>query len=269
MLNISQINLTNKSYSQNLGKNLVNFKSVQPSIFPTSKPSAVENNKKIKELTKNGVSIIDSKNTWIDKDTKIEEGTIIYPGCYIQGKNIIGKNNIIGPGTFIGGNVVIGENNIIMQSDISNTTVKDDCKVGPYAVLRNNVLINDKARAGIFVEIKNSKIGESSAVPHSSVISDATVGKNVNIGGHTGISNYNPLTGAKERAIIEDGAVIGGQVLLQSPVKIGHNAIVASKSFVDKDVPPDSLAISRVPFDTEKNIKSDWVKNKKIKSSNK
>ena len=43
----------------------------------------------------NGVTLIDPDNTYIDADVKIENDTIIYPGCVIEGNTEIGTNCVI------------------------------------------------------------------------------------------------------------------------------------------------------------------------------
>ena len=49
-------------------------------------------NRYLDELMTNGVTIVDPATTYISPDTEIGADTIIYPSCYITGKNIIGKN---------------------------------------------------------------------------------------------------------------------------------------------------------------------------------
>ena len=46
------------------------------------------------------------------------------------------------------------------------------------------------AKAGTFVEIKGSRVGERSKVPHLSYVGDADIGRGVNIGAATISFNY-------------------------------------------------------------------------------
>ena len=51
----------------------------------------------------------------------------------------------------------------------------------------------------------------------------------------------------KHKTIIEDGVFIGSDTQLVAPVRIGRGAYVGAGSTITKDVPPDSLALCRVP----------------------
>ena len=62
--------------------------------------------------------------------------------------------------------------------------------VGPFAYLRPGALLRERSKAGTFVEIKNSDIGEGTKVPHLSYIGDADVGPNTNLGAATITANY-------------------------------------------------------------------------------
>ena len=55
--------------------------------------SRMLNQRVIKKHLENGVTIIDPNTTWISPETEIEADTVIYPSCYINGKNKIGNCN--------------------------------------------------------------------------------------------------------------------------------------------------------------------------------
>ena len=63
------------------------------------------------------------------------------------------------------------------------------------------------AKAGSFVEIKNSRIGEGAKVPHLSYIGDAEVGAGSNLGAGTITANYDGFR--KNRTVIGDNVRIG------------------------------------------------------------
>jgi bifunctional UDP-N-acetylglucosamine pyrophosphorylase/glucosamine-1-phosphate N-acetyltransferase len=216
------------------------------------------NMKTVSKLMENGVTVIDPENTWISPETSIGQDTVIYPGCYIEGKNIIGNNCVLGPSLFIGGGVAAGNNVKIFQSRVSNAVISENSSIGPFAHIRDNVEIKSNVRVGNFVEIKNSVIDESTNVAHLSYVGDSTLGKNVNIGAGTITANYNPLTKEKNRTFIEDGAKIGSNSVLVAPVTIAKDANVAAGSVITKDVPQCSLAITRTP----QRIIEGWVEKK-------
>ena len=51
-------------------------------------------------------------------------------------------------------------------------------------------MLRDGAKAGTFVEIKNSDIGAGAKIPHLSYIGDADVGDQTNLGASTITANY-------------------------------------------------------------------------------
>ena len=57
--------------------------------------------------------------------------------------------------------------------------------IGPFAYLRPGARLEEGAKAGTFVEIKNSTVGPGAKVPHLSYIGDTEIGSGSNIGaGH-------------------------------------------------------------------------------------
>lgn len=229
---------------------------------------AARNAEKIQELRGDGVIIVDPNSTWISQKTEIGEGTVIYPGTYMQGKNNIGAKNSIGPNAFIGGDVTTGEGVKIIQSNVSDTKFRAGAFIGPFAVTRSDSEVGPGGRIGMFTEVVRSTVGEGSEIPHLSFIGDAEIGKNVNIGAAFVTSNYNPITETKSKTIIRDNAMIGAQVLAQAPFKrnkgdaqepliIGEKALVANKSFINKNVPDGALAIARA----EQTNRENWVTN--------
>jgi bifunctional UDP-N-acetylglucosamine pyrophosphorylase/glucosamine-1-phosphate N-acetyltransferase len=118
--------------------------------------------------------------------------------------------------------------------------------VGPFCYLRPGTVLEAAAKAGTFVEIKNSHIGEGAKVPHLSYIGDADIGAGTNIGAGAITANYRPeLGGGKERTTIGRNVHTGSDNVFVAPVTLGDNAWVAAGSVVTKDVPPGALAISR------------------------
>ena len=63
-------------------------------------------------------------------------------------------------------------------------------RVGPYAHVRPGTVLRAGSRAGAFVEIKASDVGEGAKVPHLSYVGDAKVGRRANLGAGTVTVNY-------------------------------------------------------------------------------
>ena len=121
--------------------------------------------------------------------------------------------------------------------------VADRCTVGPFAYLRPRAELAEGAKAGTFVEIKNSRIGAGTKVPHLSYIGDADVGEGANLGAATITANYDGFV--KNRTKIGHGARTSVDTTLVAPVEIGDSAYTGAGSVIDEDVPPGALGIAR------------------------
>ncbi len=190
----------------------------------------------------NGVTITDPANTYIGKDVKIGKDTIIYPGCMLEGKTVIGKSCIIGPNSRITSSR-IDDCVTIQMSVLIDSKIKSFTTVGPFAYLRPNSSIGEHVRIGDFVEIKNSNIDDGTKVSHLTYVGDSDVGKCVNFGCGTVTVNYDGKT--KNRCKIGDGVFIGCNTNLVAPVEVGDRAYTAAGSTITRNVPEDSLAIAR------------------------
>lgn len=204
----------------------------------------------------NGITIEDPNNTYIGKDVKIGEDTIILPGTILEGNTVIGSDCVIGPYTkIVSSNIKDCVN--ITQSTILNSTVKNYSNIGPFAYLRPNCNIGEHVKIGDFVEIKNSNIDDNTKISHLTYVGDSDIGKNVNFGCGTVTVNYDGKF--KHRTIVENNAFIGCNTNLIAPVKIGENSSTAAGSTITDDVPSNSLAIARVKEQVNKldyNIKN-------------
>jgi bifunctional UDP-N-acetylglucosamine pyrophosphorylase/glucosamine-1-phosphate N-acetyltransferase len=118
--------------------------------------------------------------------------------------------------------------------------------VGPFCYLRPGTVLEAGAKAGAFVEIKNSHIGEGTKVPHLSYVGDADVGPGTNIAAGNITVNFPHQPGRpKGRTTIGKDVRTGVHNAFVAPVEIGDNAWVAAGSVITEDVPPGALAIAR------------------------
>ena len=78
----------------------------------------------------------------------------------------------------------------VPHSYLVQAQVEDYGTIGPFAYLRPDAHLHPKAKAGAFVEIKNSNIGQGTKVPHLSYIGDTDIGENTNIGAGNITANY-------------------------------------------------------------------------------
>ena len=197
----------------------------------------------------NGVTIIEPITTYIDVDVQIGMDSVIYPNVYLQKSTKIGKGCIIYPNCLIC-NSEISDGTTVDSSRITDSIVKENCRIGPFAHLRNATVIHEKSRIGNFVEMKNAIIGENGRCAHLTYVGDAEVGKDVNFGCGVVTVNYDGKN--KYKTIIEEGAFIGSNVNLIAPVKVGKNAVVAAGTTINKDVNEGDMAIGRVRQENKK-----------------
>ena len=192
---------------------------------------------------KEGVTLVDPDSTYIGPEVTFGHDVTVYPNTYFYGVTSIGNHTTITPGTYLV-NATIGSNCIIDSSEITDSVVKDDCQIGPYAHFRMNSVIEEKNRIGNFVEFKNTHFGVDSRCAHLTYLGDSDVGSKVNIG--CGVITVNYDGANKYHTTIKDGAFIGSNCNLIAPVTIGENAVVAAGSTATKDVPDTDMAIGRV-----------------------
>lgn len=189
-----------------------------------------------------GVEFIDIRQAYIEEGTVIGAGTVIYPCVVIEGKVTIGENCTIGMNSRICDSK-IGNNTEIQSSVIIESSVGDGTTVGPFAYMRPNSHVGSKCKIGDFVEIKNSTFGDGSKSSHLTYIGDADVGENVNLGCGVVFVNYDGSN--KYRSTVKDGAFIGCNVNLVSPVTVEEKAYIGAGTTVTSNVPSGSLHVSR------------------------
>lgn len=189
-----------------------------------------------------GVTFIDARTAYIDEGVRIGAGTVIYPCVVIEGDVEIGENCVIGQNSRIKDSV-IGSGTSVQSSVVLDSTIGKDTSVGPFAYLRPGSQVGNGCKVGDFVEIKNSKLGDGAKAAHLTYVGDSDVGERVNLGCGVVFVNYDGSR--KYRSVVEDGAFIGCNVNLVSPVHVGKDAYVAAGSTITSDVPDGALYVAR------------------------
>jgi len=173
-----------------------------------------------------GATLIAPETVWLSYDTKI------------------GRDVVIEPNVFFGPGVTVEDGaEILANCYFERARIGRNARVGPFARLRPGADLGERTHVGNFVEIKNSTLGTGSKANHLSYVGDGDIGAGVNIGAGTIFCNYDGF--AKHRAEVGDGAFIGSNTSLVSPVKIGAGAYIGSGSVITKNVPADALALER------------------------
>jgi bifunctional UDP-N-acetylglucosamine pyrophosphorylase/glucosamine-1-phosphate N-acetyltransferase len=189
-----------------------------------------------------GVTIVQPQSTSIDVDVEIAADTVIEPCTQLRGATRVGSGATVGPhATVI--DSLIGDGAQVIHSHLVSCELRAGVTVGPFAYLRPGTLLRERAKAGTFVEVKNSDIGAGTKVPHLSYIGDADIGEQTNIGAGSITANYDGY--AKHRTTIGARVKGGVDTAYVAPVSVGDDAWTAAGSVVTGDVPPGALAIAR------------------------
>lgn len=189
-----------------------------------------------------GVTFVDPDTTYVDVDVRIGSDTRVLPSTIIQGTTRIGRRCVVGPGTRIVDSTV-GDDAEVTFSVVKGSRLGSGATVGPYASLRPGTVLEEGAKAGTFVEIKASRVGRDSKVPHLSYVGDARIGRGTNVGAATVTANYDGFE--KHRTVIGDEVHIGSDTMLVAPVRVGNRAWTGAGSVITRDVPAGALAVER------------------------
>ena len=203
-----------------------------------------------------GVSILDPASTWLDVDVDLQPDVVIRPQVTMRGPTSVASGAVVGPGTTLV-SCEVGSGAEVIHTWAELAVIGDDARVGPFTFLRPGTVLGSSTRAGAYVEIKNSTIGDGAKVPHLSYVGDAEVGVGTNIGAATIVVNYDGVD--KHRTVVGDHVRIGSDTMLVAPVTVGDGAYTAAGSVITDDVPPGAMAVGRA---RQRNIEG-WVQRKR------
>lgn len=174
----------------------------------------------------------------ICEGAKIGEGTVVFPGAYVDGDVQIGKNCYIASGVRIVGSVQIGDDCIIRE----NTVIGSD----GLTTRRNEegAIITIPQFGGVMIE-NNVQIGANSVVCKGA-IDDTVIGSgsridncafishNVHMGKNTIVVGEVLMMGSSSTG---ERAYLSGNAVVRDGVSVGEDAFVGMGSVVTKDVP--------------------------------
>jgi bifunctional UDP-N-acetylglucosamine pyrophosphorylase / glucosamine-1-phosphate N-acetyltransferase len=215
--------------------------------------------RKTRELMDNGVTIFKPETVLIDAGVTIGADTVIEPFVQLLGETSIGEDCFIRSysvltNTRVGDLVRINQGTIADDSNVERAAI-----IGPYSRLRPGSEIGPEAHVGNFVETKKTKLARGAKANHLTYLGDTEVGERTNIGAGTITCNYDGVN--KHKTIIGAGAFIGSDTTLVAPVSIGDGAYIGAASCITKDVPDESLGLTRPPL----LIKEGWANQKRAK----
>jgi bifunctional UDP-N-acetylglucosamine pyrophosphorylase/glucosamine-1-phosphate N-acetyltransferase len=176
-----------------------------------------------------GVTIVDPQTTWIEPTVELEPDAVVHPFTVLRGSTRV-------------------ETGAVVRSHVEavDATIGAGATVGPFCYLRPGTVLGSDAKAGTFVEIKNSQIGVRTKVPHLSYIGDAQIGEDTNVAAGAVTVNFPHQPGRpKGRTTIGSNVRTGVHNAFVAPVTVGDDAWIAAGSVITEDVPPGALALAR------------------------
>ncbi len=141
----------------------------------------------------------------------------------------------------------------MLRTHATSASIGPRAAVGPFTYLRPGTVLDEGAKAGAYVEMKNAHVGPGSKVPHLSYVGDTTIGRGVNLGAGAITANYDDIT--KHRTEIGDEVHAGSHNVFVAPVRIGDGAKTGAGAVIRKDVPAGALALTVAP---QRNVEG-WV----------
>jgi len=127
----------------------------------------------LKRLQKYLQGILTGQGALVQKASILTDSVIV-------GSVFIGEGTVVEPGAYIAGPTYIGNH----------------CEIRHNAYIRGNVLIGDGCVVGNSSELKNAILFDYAAAPHFAYIGDSILGRHVNLGAGTRLSNL-PIVSEK------------------------------------------------------------------------
>lgn len=181
----------------------------------------------------------------IDASVLIEPDATVEHGAVLRGATHIKAGALIDVGSVLTDTVVEPGANVKPYSVCTGAIIGDKAQIGPFSHLRPESRIEADAHIGNFVETKKTIVRKGAKANHLAYLGDGDIGERANIGAGTIFCNYDGFK--KHKTEIGAGAFIGSDSQLVAPVRVGEGAYVATGTTITKDVPPEALAIARVP----------------------
>jgi bifunctional UDP-N-acetylglucosamine pyrophosphorylase/glucosamine-1-phosphate N-acetyltransferase len=203
---------------------------------------AVLRRRTLGRLLEAGVTVVDPATAYVDVDVEVGTDTVLEPLVFLEAGTRVGEGCRIGPNARLVA-CTVADGATVTQTVGVQAIVGPGAIVGPFAYLRPGAELGPRSKVGTYVEVKKSRIGAGSKVPHLTYVGDAELGEGVNVGAGVVFVNYDGV--AKHRTVVGDGAFIGSDTMLVAPLTVGDGAQTGAGSTITKDVPSGALAIER------------------------
>ncbi len=166
-------------------------------------------------------------------------------GVYLEGDILVGEGVVFEPGAFVRGPAILGDGVVVRQG----------------AYLRGDVLVGAGAVVGHAAELKHSVLLPGAAAPHFNYVGDSLVGRDVNLGAGTVLSNMKlartnvrvKIGGQRyDTGFIKLGAVLGDGCQTGCHTVLNPGTVAGPRSFFYAQVsavgyfPPESVVRATV-----------------------
>jgi len=217
----------------------------------------IERRRTVERALDGGATLLDPTTIRIGPHVTLEPDAVIHPFVSLEGRTAIGEGCEVLPYTRIADSTVAARSVIGPHCDVEGAKIGERVRVGPFARIRPESVLEEDVRVGNFVETKKAILRKGTKALHLAYLGDVEVGAGANIGAGVITCNYD---GEKKHAtVIGEGAFIGSDSQLVAPVTVGAGAYVGAGSTVTQDVPDGALALSRTP---QENVEG-WAEKRK------
>jgi bifunctional UDP-N-acetylglucosamine pyrophosphorylase/glucosamine-1-phosphate N-acetyltransferase len=199
--------------------------------------------RRLRALMLEGVVVEDPATTWVGLDCLVEPGAVLRPSTIVAGRSVVRSGAHVGPFVRLVDAEVGAGAEVLDHCLVLNSRIGPGAMIGPFAHIRPESVVGERAKVGNFVELKKTRLGDGAKAPHLTYLGDAVVGERSNIGAGTITCNYDGV--AKHPTEIGAGAFVGSHSTLVAPIRIGAGAYVGAGSTLTDDVPEDALALGR------------------------
>jgi bifunctional UDP-N-acetylglucosamine pyrophosphorylase/glucosamine-1-phosphate N-acetyltransferase len=209
--------------------------------------------RRLRALMLEGVVVEDPATTWVGLDCLVEPGAVLRPSTIVEGNSVVRSGARVGPFVRLVAADVGAGAEVLDHCLVRDSRIGPGAMIGPFAHIRPESVVGERAKVGNFVELKKTRLGDGAKAPHLTYLGDAVVGERSNIGAGTITCNYDGT--AKHPTEIGPGAFVGSHSTLVAPIRIGAGAYVGAGSTLTDDVPEDALALGRA----RQVVKPEWA----------
>ncbi len=196
----------------------------------------------LQDLARQGVEIWDHNHCYVDPGVCIGSGTVLMPGAILRGRTVVGSDCVIGPNSLLEG-ARVGNGCRINASQIFESTLENDCVVGPFACIRSGSVLGSRVRVGTAAELNCVHLGEGTHAGALCSLRELDSGRDCVIG--PGCVRTADLQRNAECVHLEDQAVILGGATFAGPLTVGRSAAIGAGATLYEAVPPQTLTMLR------------------------